>query len=52
MMTPLKSGKQLAAAIAGTNTVVIPGAGHMLTAERPDDVLVALVKANAQPQAA
>lgn len=52
MMTPLKSGKQLAAAIAGTNTVVIPGAGHMLTAERPDDVLAALVKANAQPQAA
>ncbi len=52
MMTPLKSGKQLAAAIAGSTQVVLPGAGHMLTAERPDDVLAALVKANAQKQPA
>ncbi|MGL5167561.1 MAG: alpha/beta fold hydrolase [Afipia sp.] len=43
MMTPLKSGKQLAAAIAGSKQVVLPGAGHMLTAERPDDVLKALI---------
>lgn len=47
MMTPLKSGRQLAAAIAGSNAVVLPGAGHMLTAERPDEVLFALAKAQA-----
>ncbi len=43
MMTSLKSGKQLAAAIADSKQVVLPGAGHMLTAERPDDVLKALI---------
>jgi pimeloyl-ACP methyl ester carboxylesterase len=48
MMTPVKSGRQLAAAIPGANAVVVPHAGHMLTAERPDDVLFALVKANAR----
>ena len=42
MMTPAKSGKLLAAAIAGARTVVLPGAGHMLMAERPDEVLAAL----------
>ena len=47
MMTPLKSGKQLAAAIAGSTPVVLPGAGHMLTAERPDDVLKALIASHA-----
>ena len=47
LMTPLKSGRQLASAIAGSNAVVLPGAGHMLTAERPDDVLFALAKAQA-----
>ncbi|EKS42644.1 alpha/beta fold hydrolase [Afipia clevelandensis] len=47
MMTPLKSGRQLAAAIAGSKPVVLPGAGHMMTAERPDDVLKALIAANA-----
>ena len=52
MMTPLKSGKQLAAAIAGSRQVVLPGAGHMLTAERPDDVLAALVTSHTQKQPA
>lgn len=47
MMTPLKSGKQLAAAIAGSKQVMLPGAGHMLTAERPDAVLAALVSSHA-----
>ena len=47
MMTPLKSGKQLAAAIAGSNPVVLSGAGHMMTAERPDDVLKALIASHA-----
>ena len=47
MMTPLKSGNQLATAIAGSKPVVLPGAGHMLTAERPDDVLKALIASHA-----
>lgn len=52
MMTPLKSGKQLAAAIVASKQVVMPGAGHMMMAERPDDVLAALVKAHTQTQSA
>jgi pimeloyl-ACP methyl ester carboxylesterase len=42
MMTPAKAGKQLAAAIANARTVVLRGAGHMLMAERPDELLAAL----------
>ena len=42
MMTPAKNGKALGAAIAGARTVVLPGAGHMLMTERPDEVLAAL----------
>lgn len=42
MMTPLKSGRQLAQAIAGSAEIILPGAGHMSTAERPDEVLAAL----------
>ena len=42
MMTPAKAGKALAAAIAGARTVVLPGAGHMLMAERPDELLTAI----------
>jgi pimeloyl-ACP methyl ester carboxylesterase len=42
LMTPLKSGKALAALIPGARTVSLPGAGHMLMAERPDAVLDAL----------
>jgi pimeloyl-ACP methyl ester carboxylesterase len=42
MMTPAKAGKALAAAIAGARTVVLRGAGHMLMAERPDELLAAL----------
>ena len=41
MMTPAKSGRALAAAFANARTVVISGAGHMLMAERPDEVLAA-----------
>ena len=36
------TGKMLAAAIAGARTVVVPGAGHMLMNERPDELLAAL----------
>jgi pimeloyl-ACP methyl ester carboxylesterase len=42
MMTPAKAGKALAAAIPQAKTVVMPGAGHMMMAERPDDLLAAL----------
>lgn len=42
MMTPTKAGKALAAAIPHAKTVVVPGAGHMIMAERPDELLAAL----------
>src|SRR5215468_4240307 len=42
MMTPAKAGKALAAAIPDARTVVVPGAGHMIMAERPDELLAAL----------
>jgi pimeloyl-ACP methyl ester carboxylesterase len=42
MMTPAKAGKALAAAIPHARTMVLPGAGHMLMAERPDELLTAL----------
>jgi pimeloyl-ACP methyl ester carboxylesterase len=42
MMTPMKSGKQLAASIANSKEIILGGAGHMLIAERPDEVLLAL----------
>jgi pimeloyl-ACP methyl ester carboxylesterase len=42
MMTPAKAGKALAAAIANARTIVLKGAGHMMMAERPDELLAAL----------
>ena len=42
MMTPAKAGKALAAAIPHARTIVVPGAGHMIMAERPDESLAAL----------
>lgn len=42
MMTPAKAGNVLAAALPMSRTVLLPGVGHMMMAERPDDVLVAL----------
>jgi pimeloyl-ACP methyl ester carboxylesterase len=42
MMTPAKAGKALAAALPGSRTVVLAGAGHMMMAERPDEVLAAM----------
>jgi pimeloyl-ACP methyl ester carboxylesterase len=42
MMTPARAGKTLAAAIPHARTVVLPGAGHMLMAQRPDELLAAL----------
>jgi pimeloyl-ACP methyl ester carboxylesterase len=42
MMTPAKAGKALAAALPTARTVVLPGAGHMMMVERPDELLAAL----------
>jgi pimeloyl-ACP methyl ester carboxylesterase len=42
MMTPAKTGKALAAALPSSRTVVLAGAGHMMMAERPDELLAAL----------
>jgi pimeloyl-ACP methyl ester carboxylesterase len=41
IMTAAKNGRTLAAAFPNARTVVLKGAGHMLMAERPDDVLAA-----------
>ncbi|WP_315756390.1 MULTISPECIES: alpha/beta hydrolase [unclassified Bradyrhizobium] len=43
MMTPLKAGKALAAAIAQSRTTVLPGAGHTMMTECPDALLDALI---------
>ena len=42
MMTPAKAGKALAAALPNARTVMLPGAGHMMMVERPDELLAAL----------
>jgi pimeloyl-ACP methyl ester carboxylesterase len=42
MMTPAKAGKALAAALSNARTVILPGTGHMMMVEKPDDVLAAL----------
>lgn len=42
MMTPVKAGRALAAALPQSRTVVLRGAGHMMMVERPDEVLAAL----------
>ena len=45
LMTPLKAGQALGAALADARVTVLAGAGHMLMAERPDEVLNALTAA-------
>jgi pimeloyl-ACP methyl ester carboxylesterase len=42
MMTPARAGRELAAAMVQAKTIVLPGAGHMIMAERPDELLAAL----------
>jgi pimeloyl-ACP methyl ester carboxylesterase len=41
-MTPARAGAKLAAAIPGARSIVIPACGHMMLAEKPDEVLDAL----------
>ena len=42
MMTPLKTARRTAALIAGATETVIPGAGHIMMDEAPDETLDAL----------
>src|SRR5450755_2210627 len=42
MMTPVRAGKALAAALPNSRTIVLSGAGHMMMVERPDELLAAL----------
>jgi pimeloyl-ACP methyl ester carboxylesterase len=42
LMTPAAKAKPLAAAIAGSKTVVLPNCGHFVMIERPDETLEAL----------
>jgi pimeloyl-ACP methyl ester carboxylesterase len=42
MMTPARAGRALAEALKGSRTVVLKGAGHMMMAERPDELLAAM----------
>jgi pimeloyl-ACP methyl ester carboxylesterase len=43
VMTPARSGRELANAIKGARVVEVGGSGHALMAEKPDEVLDALV---------
>jgi pimeloyl-ACP methyl ester carboxylesterase len=43
IMTPPRSGAELARLIDGTRTVTLPDCGHMLVAEQPDATLDALI---------
>jgi pimeloyl-ACP methyl ester carboxylesterase len=42
LMTPVKAGRALAAALPNARVVMLHGAGHMLISERPDEVLDAV----------
>ena len=44
VMTPARSGRELAKAIKGARVVEVAGSGHALMAEKPDDVLDALIE--------
>jgi pimeloyl-ACP methyl ester carboxylesterase len=41
-LTPVRSGRQLAAAIPDADLVILPGAGHMLPLEAPDRIIDAV----------
>jgi pimeloyl-ACP methyl ester carboxylesterase len=42
LMTPPAKGKALAAAVPGARAVIVPGCGHFMMVERPDETLEAL----------
>jgi len=41
-LTPVRAARQLADGIPGSDLLVLPGAGHMLPLERPDEVVAAI----------
>lgn len=43
LMTPARAAQDIAKAITGAKIVMIPGSGHNLMAEKPDEVLDALI---------
>jgi pimeloyl-ACP methyl ester carboxylesterase len=43
VMTPARSGRELAKAVKGAHVVEVGGSGHALMAEKPDEVLDALI---------
>lgn len=43
LMTPAKTAKALADGLAGSRMILLEGAGHALMAEKPDEVLDALI---------
>jgi pimeloyl-ACP methyl ester carboxylesterase len=43
VMAPARSGRELAKAVKGARVVEVTGSGHALMAEKPDDVLDALI---------
>jgi pimeloyl-ACP methyl ester carboxylesterase len=45
LLTPRRSALALGAAWPGATVVVLPGAGHMLPIERPDDIVEATLRA-------
>ncbi len=49
VMTPARSGRELARAISSSRVVEVAGSGHALMAEKPDEVLDALIGFLASP---
>jgi len=43
MMTPARKGQELAKLICGATSVILPGCGHMMMQEKPDDTLHSLI---------
>jgi len=43
VMTPARAGRELAKTVAGSKVVEVAGSGHALMAEKPDEVLDALI---------
>lgn len=51
-MAPPRRGRELAAAIPGATSEVVPGAGHMPMLETPEPVALALLRLTARPRPA
>lgn len=49
LLTPPRSARALARSWPGAELVVLPGAGHMLPVERPDEIVEAVLAGTARP---